>query len=132
MSASEINWIPTNWPARTVHCLASFTVSGTTNIIAFPDWSPDEPRTFDLYMYKSAAGSGILQSADGTTVVSATGTSANYSRCIVSYAPGVGWMMVRYTITQPVFIVGEKRMYPTVVALPEDGTFAPVIDTPNP
>ena len=130
MSNTNVNWIPTNWPARTVHCVIALTTAGATNIVAFPDWSPEEPHTLDLYLYKSASGAGILTTADGTAIASSTGTSGGYSRCTLSYAPNVGWLVVRHTINQPFFVVGSTMRYPIVSALPEDGTFAPVVEQP--
>jgi hypothetical protein len=88
--------------------------------------------TLNLYFYKSAQGAGILQTADGTSVASVTGTSQNYSKCTLSYVQNIGWALVRYTINQPVFVVGSNRLYPLYAGLPEDATFAPVIGTPNP
>ncbi|MBR3583175.1 MAG: hypothetical protein IKO01_07020 [Kiritimatiellae bacterium] len=131
LSNTQPNWIPTNWPARTVHCFVVLSAAGTTNIIGFPDWSPQEPRTLDLHWYKAAAGAGILQTADGTSIISTTGTSASFYECLISFVPDVGWVFVRSTVTQPVILSGNSRVYIGGSHLPEDGTFAPVIESPS-
>ena len=127
MSGDKTNWIPTNWPAQTVHCFVCFTNSATTNIVALPDWVPPEPLTLNLYVYKTADGQGILQTATGTSIVTVTGASSSFSKCALNFIPNIGWCVIRNTVSQPIFVVGSTRLYPLVSGLPEDGTFAPVI-----
>lgn len=128
LSGTKTNWIPTKWPARNVHCFVNLATSGVTNIVAFPDWSPDRACTLNLYFYKTAQGAGILQSADGTAVASFTGTAQQFAQCTLSYIQDLGWAFVRTQINQPLFLVGPNRWYPMVAGLPEDERFAPVTE----
>ena len=131
LSTTNINWIPTDWPARNVMCYVVFSKLSETNTVRFPAWSPNEPRTLTLYLYKAQNGSGVLQTADGNSLVSMTGGSAQFYQCNMSYLPGIGWTFIRTTLQQPYILYEDGRTYPSTSLLPDQTSmFLPLPTNP--
>ena len=129
LSVAETNWIPTNWPARNVYC---FVVTDAEGIqIALPDWSPATACTLHLLVVKSAAGSMVLSTANGSALQSMTGTSGAYRDIALSWRPGIGWICRHYAMATTSHVAsGASRTSVAASALPEDSAFAPVVGDP--
>lgn len=127
LSSNTTYKIPTNWPARTVYCHVFCEQQGV--VLAFPDWTPDAPCTLHLVVNKASGGGLILQTANGSVLQTMTSSGSIIRDLVLSFVPSVGWVTAYYTLAANSHVVsGETRSSIQLSLLPEDGTFAPVVD----
>lgn len=131
LSIIATNWIPVDWPARTVYCYA-YCASGT-NTIAVPadeDFAPAAAHTLHLRIFKAADAAVYVRAAGGgSAIASLTGGSIIHRDVVLAWRPGIGWICTQITISAAPMAVGSDDWTRHVYAsdLPEDETFAPVI-----
>ncbi len=132
LSATEINWIPTNWPARTVwcYCYITFTTNDTVTF-RLPAWTPDNDCTLHLVLLRPANHAAMrIETANGTAFRTVSNTSsATYNDTVFCWRAEIGqW------IASPVYMAAVPYAIPpagsrvniATSALPEDSRFAPV------
>lgn len=93
LSTTETNWIPTNWPTRTVYCYA-YCESGTYNI-AVPSntvFAPAAPHTLHLRVFKTADATVYIRTAGGSSLGSFSGNSIIHRDVELAWRPGIGWI----------------------------------------
>jgi hypothetical protein len=130
LSITATNWIPTNWPARTVWCFVTADNTNTAVVIAMPNWKPQKNCALHLLVNKPANAPGFyFRSANGENVSWTTSTSATFREIVIAWRADIQqWLVSTYTISlTPYYIAGERRGSAGYSALPEDGTFAPVV-----
>ena len=93
ISTSATNWIPTNWPARTVYCFAYCDGSYEFALPSVTNFAPAEAHTLHLRVFKTADGTVYVRSAGGgTALASFTGNSIIHRDVELAWRPGIGWI----------------------------------------
>lgn len=127
------NFIPTNWPARKVLCFVPNTTT-TAYQIALPNWEPDEDCELRLGLWKAATNNfqSLFVLAGGGQISVVSGNGAVGRECIFRYKVGEGWVFTAHSYTGvPYHIRNGIRRNIYNSTLPEDATFAPVIESPS-
>lgn len=129
LSLTETNWIPTNWPAKTVWCYVNMTDTNATCVFALPKWYPAEDCTLHLVLQKASNVPGFsVRSADGNAVASTTATAGTYREMVLAWRSDIqNWIVHQYTLaTTAYYISGSSRGSIPYSNLPND-EFLPVI-----
>lgn len=131
LTTSGTNWIPTDWPARSVYCYV-YCASGTNTIATPPqeDFAPAAAHTLHLRIFKAADATVYVRAAGGGgALASLTGGSIIHRDVVLAWRPGIGWICTQITISAAPMAVGADDRTRHVYAsdLPEDDRFAPVI-----
>ena len=130
-SLAATNWIPTNWPARNVHCFVLVNTSTAPHFF-LPDWSPAEDCTLHLYVSQVSGGPGFfVQTANGTGISNNDTTAATYREFVFSWVQAAQtWCFKSIPLQlQPYTVSGSVRLSVPNSRLPEDSRFTPAHPT---
>ena len=135
ISSESTNWIPTNWPARTVYCYV-YCDSGTFTFVvpSIASFAPAKAHTLHLRIFKTAEATVYIRAVNGNTALgSLTGGSIIHRDIELAWRPEIAsWICTQVHIDAAPYYTesdtGAKHIRQS--SLPEDGRFAPTTNNP--
>lgn len=131
LSTSEVNWIPTNWPARSI--VVNIAMGSMTNLmLGIPGgWNPDEDCMITFRVLRGAS-SGSLSVCIGQNNVNSPITSgtARYVFAFRWLAAPKTWVLWRWTLSYSNAVFDSEGNNKETTGIPEGARFAPTTNNP--
>jgi hypothetical protein len=124
LSPSATNWIPVDWPARTVTCIVNITNITGTYTIAMPNFTPEHECRFLLINRKVGSSNTTVRilAPSGTALATSAASSQSFRSAEFIWTPATGWYCTSDTVSMMDLPVGTS---------PAGLTFVPTTTKPT-